>query len=178
MLASGFFPPEYAVSAADEAKELADTTIAVGTPNVTDANYSFAMIEIQFTESGDQWVPGNPFDASPRAQEWRDTANSQAIVMSDRAINEVPNTPGNAVADVITYHSIWTDPGRGDWHGSVLTNDGAVSFSRTPFGYITRYDNGPNNVDDELFQDDDGPVTDADDARMVSFNPTATLSAD
>ena len=81
--------------------------------------------------AGSPWTPpGSPpqtFIASNRALEWQDTANSSAIMMSDRAISD-SGAAGNAVAGDINYHSVWTEVGSEEWTGAVQRNDGSTEF--------------------------------------------------
>ncbi len=53
---------------------------------------------------------------SPLTMEWKETVNTDAILLADRAIGD-----GN---DPSARSSVWTDPGSGHWRGSVVRNDG------------------------------------------------------
>ncbi|MEM1353334.1 MAG: prepilin-type N-terminal cleavage/methylation domain-containing protein [Planctomycetota bacterium] len=172
-----YFPPEYLVSPGDAAMSLPDTSIPVGTSNVSNDNYSYAMLELRFTGTGGLWnQTAGTWSPSARGQEWRETVNGQAILFSDRAIRD-NFTAGNVTDPNQTdFHSIWTKPGSGQWSGSVQRNDGSVEFSNTPRGFKTQYGKGVSNQDDHLFHDESTGTTHAN-ARLAQQNDTATLSA-
>ncbi|MEM9913567.1 MAG: prepilin-type N-terminal cleavage/methylation domain-containing protein [Planctomycetota bacterium] len=179
MLDADFFPPEYVVSPADGGiKTPPDATVAAPTENVNVAeNLSYAMIEIQFKGDGTQFNTGNTgtYSLSDRGQEWRDTANGQAIVFSDRAISDA-GTAGNAALGVIDYHSVWTEAGSEEWKGGVARNDNSVEFATSPTGFTTRYGSASTIDDDELFAEEMGAGQAQANARMVLQNGTATLT--
>ncbi|WP_432797582.1 hypothetical protein [Poriferisphaera sp. WC338] len=102
LLEGNYFTSEYVIAPVDTKAEW--TTGAL-----TTANYSYAMLDIDGpTGSG-------------RAQEWRETANINAVVLSDRNIGE--NSTGNV-------KSIHTDT-LGEWFGSVAYNDSHVEYENT-----------------------------------------------
>lgn len=92
---------------------------------VTKDSYSYAMLQIP-EEGG-------------RRDEWKQTLNSQAIVLSDR------NTGTRAKPSSI--HVQAGDP----WQGSVLWNDNHVGFEDTDV-YETKYGDGELNEADRLFE--------------------------
>ncbi|MEM6504317.1 MAG: prepilin-type N-terminal cleavage/methylation domain-containing protein [Planctomycetota bacterium] len=175
----GFFPPEYVISPGDTVRTLPDTTIAVGSPNVFPENYSYAMLEInRMGTGGSSWSPpGTPpqlWVPSARGLEWRDTANSRAVMFSDRAIADSGN-PSNVLDPTVNnFHSVWTDPGSGRWSGSALNNDGSVSFGQRADEFTTKYAKGSTNENDHLFYEETTGVGNAN-ARL-SYSLTATLS--
>jgi prepilin-type N-terminal cleavage/methylation domain-containing protein len=182
MLESDYFPPAYIISPGDETRELPDISITTG-ENVGMRNSSYSMLEITFIGNTTQsWVSvraTQKWQPSRRGKEWQDTANSQAIVMSDRAISD--NGTSGRVIDptVVNFHSIWTDPSSGKWAGSALRNDGSVTFGNTADDFTTSYSNGPTYNNDHLFHD--APPIDGirnANARLVYTNSTATLSPD
>lgn len=79
-----------------------------------------------------------------RLPEWRDNANSQAILMSDRNIG----------ANAKTAQSLWTST-PGDWKGGTVWGDNHASFELMPEKFTTRY-NGVVNRSDHLFLDEGG----------------------
>lgn len=175
MLETNYFTPEYVISPADSGlKELPDTT-ATGA-NVGNANYSYAMLSIHLLPNGTAWnnSPGT-WQATERGQEWKDTANTQAIVLSDRAIAD-NGVAGNVSIGFEEYHSVWTEPGSLEWSGSALRNDGSVGFGRTPSDFMTRYGSAIKNASDHLFIDE-GTNPRAN-ARLAHQNTTATLSSE
>lgn len=151
LLDGNFFTPEYAISPS----EVQLITPYLGSGPVTADNYSYAMLDYDTT--GQPSVPSTGLTSgqapayavdpatAARASEWRDTLNSQAVVMSDR------NTGLDASTQIQSIH---TDPG--DWRGTVLWNDGAVGFENT-YQLTTRYGNGAINNSDNLFMDDGAP---------------------
>ncbi len=182
MLESDYFPPEYIISPGDETRTLPDISITTG-QNVGGANSSFSMLEITFIGNTTQsWVPvraTQEWQPSRRGKEWQDTANSQAIVMSDRAIAD-SGTSGRVIdPTVINFHSIWTEPQSQRWSGSALRNDGSVTFGNAADDFTTSYSNGPTYVNDHLFHDA-APINGIRNAnaRLVYTNSTATLSPD
>lgn len=143
LLGRGYFPGNYALSPAEVKVEW------TGSPVTTD-NYSFAMLSI--------------FRRQEQA-EWQDTVNSEAIVVSDRAIGNVAQS---------NLSSVWTEPRlTPNWHGALCWNDNHVTFERTHTNHITRYGINPANIKDNtgsgtdnIFDNDGGP-TDNGNALMV-----------
>ncbi|MEM1028390.1 MAG: hypothetical protein AAGJ38_09935, partial [Planctomycetota bacterium] len=179
MLDENLFTPDYVVSPADGGiKTPPDGTVASPTANVDSTdNLSYAMLAIQFTDSGGQFQPGSTgtYTPSDRGQEWRDTANGQAIMFSDRAISDA-GTAGNASLGVIDYHSVWTEVGSEEWRGGVARNDNSVEFATSPAGFTTRYGSAATVDEDELFVEETGAGEVRANARMVLQNGTATLT--
>lgn len=180
MLESNFVPPEYIISPADEVNVPADPN----QPNATnqtvymeasgDGTFSYAMLSIDLPyPSGTSWnATGGVWTPGPRGQEWRETVNTQAIVLSDRAISD-NGAPGNVTAGNLAYHSLWTEPGSEEWSGSALRNDGSVAFGTTVDDFQTRYGNFNAIQNDNLFLDE---ANGRDNARLAHFNQNATLS--
>lgn len=118
-----YFTPEYAVSPlerSDSPIEAWDTE-----SELTKENYSFSLLQIP-AEGG-------------RRNEWRQSLNSQAIVLSDR------NTETKARPS-----SIQVEPGE-SWAGHVLWNDSHVVFENTD-SLETKYGGGKLNDADRLFE--------------------------
>jgi len=131
LLEGDFMTPEYIISPSETADvNEADWDRQNGIETLEWDNntkhYSYAMLGIK-------GVAGELPDANfaGRAAEWRQTLNSQAIVLSDR------NTGDNATNQVQSIH---TDD-RGEWTGSVLWNDNHVGFENTQY-FETKYANG------------------------------------
>lgn len=177
----GYFPPEYMISPGDPVATAPDTSVPVGTSNVSADNYSYAMLEVNFMGNGGTlWAAANvglTYEHSPRALEWRDTVSAQAILFSDRAIADSGSAGNVTDPNQTNFHSIWTDQGSGRWTGSVQRNDGSVTLEQSPGGFTTRYGDGPKNNDDHIFHDDRTGVLNAN-ARLSHANATATLSAE
>ena len=88
---------------------------AAGMP-LTAANISYTVLDVSRSDAGDFALMA----------EWKETINTQAIVLADRAVGD-----GN---DPTTRSSAWTTPGSGEWRGSVARNDGSTSFEAVPGG--------------------------------------------
>ena len=180
MLETDYFPPEYIISPGDDSRTLPDISITTG-ENVGTGNSSFAMLEITFMGNTTQsWVPvraTQEWTPSRRGQEWQDTGNSQAVVMSDRAIADSGTSGRVTDPTVVNFHSIWTEKNSGKWSGSALRNDGSVTFGNAADDFTTSYSQGPTYENDHLFHDTASPKRNAN-ARLVYSNSTATLSPD
>ncbi|MEM6504584.1 MAG: prepilin-type N-terminal cleavage/methylation domain-containing protein [Planctomycetota bacterium] len=159
-----YFPPAYLISPGDTAKVLPDTSVPIGSRNVTWDNNSYSMLSFdRQVATGSLWSaaavsdPSLKWVASRRGQEWRDTASARAIIMSDRPISDTGAVVRqlSAVTDE-RFHSIWTEPGSEQWTGSVQSNDGSVTLNQSATGYTTQYASGPTNTDDHLFFDESG----------------------
>ena len=108
-------------------------------------NYSYALLQINTGAAG-------------RRDEWKDTANSESIVVSDRNAADT-----GAAVDPSSVH-------RADsWEGSVGWNDGHVTFEPTETGLSTKYRDFVNDANDNLFVDDNS----GNDALMI-MGGTAT----
>ncbi|MFI4862068.1 MAG: hypothetical protein ACIAXF_15485 [Phycisphaerales bacterium JB063] len=150
MLTYDFITPEYAISPVDErATEYVEPWGNNEVAPVTFENYSFAMLDIA-------GPAGQPPDASGRYDEWQQSLNTQAIVLSDRNCTDL-----NAAGPFPT--SIWNPD---TWHGSVLWNDNHVAYEETYF-MKTRYGRGDLNIRangdgyDNLFTAENEDGTDA-----------------
>lgn len=139
LLEGDFFTPEYALHPNDPQPH---TAYNPGSATPLDyTNYSYAMLELVRTNNnnGLDTVAGN---SDYKRGEWRETMNSQAIIMSDRLIEVT------TFADPSTYTGIWSDrPGESEW--GVLWNDNHTAFERTPL-FETRY-SGIRNTSDDLY---------------------------
>ncbi|MEM9915545.1 MAG: prepilin-type N-terminal cleavage/methylation domain-containing protein [Planctomycetota bacterium] len=186
MLETNTVVPEYLISPADTVNQPADpnqdfsgqTVYMISAAGATqgEGTYSYAVLSIDLPfpsgaswnqNTAATWVPG------PLGQEWRDTANTQAIILSDRAIAD-SGAPGNATATNLDFHSLWTEPGSQEWSGSALRGDGSVTFGNTPEDFQTRYANAEANDADHLFIDE--TTNSRANARMAHYNQNATLS--
>ncbi|MFG0249256.1 MAG: hypothetical protein ACF8OB_10245 [Phycisphaeraceae bacterium JB051] len=109
LLNDNYFTSEYLISPRD-------TKIAWQKGAFTTKNYSFAMLNLSDSQS-------------IRLDEWRDTQNEDAIVLSDRMLAK--NKKGH-------IRSIWT---RNDdhWRGSIGWNDNHVTFEATHDQFQTKY---------------------------------------
>jgi prepilin-type N-terminal cleavage/methylation domain-containing protein len=131
------FTPEYLINPIDgEATPVSETTDTDldfeggGDPH----NFSYANLYWQENATGPQ--------ESGRVAEWKESFNSQAIVLSDRLI-------GSGA----TKSSLWTELGSGKWEGTITNNDNSTNFENTDEGYTTQYGNATVE-DDSLFVTD------------------------
>jgi len=109
---------------------------------LTSDNYSYAMLQVA--------------GSAARGEEWRDTINSHAPILTDRNIG--PDAHANA-------QSIWA-PAPGQWLGCVAWNDNHVTFEATHIMSETQYGSSPQWRNDNLFLNGDaGPA--GDDAYMI-----------
>lgn len=138
LLAANYFTPEYIISPVDKTGVPADQN-SNPYPPLTPDNFSYAMMALLGSEN--------------EKAEWHETLNTNAVVLSDRAI-------GRGADDSA---SLWTAAGSGTWHGGVARNDNAVSFEKSSRMTNTRYGEGAVNATDDLFADDPH----ADDALLV-----------
>ena len=145
LLDGDYFTPEYAISPSETANVTEYVESATATPNAVTftaatKHYSYAML--QFAASG---TPRAVTSATaPRAAEWKQTLNSQAIVVSDR------NLGNNTGTELQSVHSE-----AGEWSGSVLWNDNHVGFENE-VEFETKFANGRLNdgtTADNLFLD-------------------------
>lgn len=151
MLNAALVTPEYFLSPADSTK-----TPAEEDTDITAANYSYAMLRTLDDAGG---VATN-LRLELAAEEWSETLNSQAVVLSDR------NTGSD---DDAAASSIWTDENSGDWSGGVAKNDNSVGTEASQFIEQTRYGKEDLVTDDNLFADT-GTHTTADAAMIFDGN--------
>ena len=128
LLEDNYFTGEYAISPSE-----ALTIWKSGT--VTTANYSYAMLSMN-----DDNAAGN------RRNEWRDTSNSEAVVLGDRV----------KLNGTDKFKSVHTNPSStttNEWRGSVGFNDNHVTFEATHDGLDTQYGDD-SHTNDNLFSVD------------------------
>ena len=170
LLEGGFITPEYLIAPRDAAKVEAGFDRSAGHHQpVTAANHSYALLAITAPSRRSPQRPGTSAASAAthplaygRNREWKETLNSAAIVLGDRAI-------GTGPADL---SSIWTDSGSGTWRGVVVRNDNSTSMEITTSFDQTKYGNQPANDGDELFEDQTG----GDDAFLVHDDATTAYS--
>ncbi|MBX2850520.1 MAG: prepilin-type N-terminal cleavage/methylation domain-containing protein [Phycisphaeraceae bacterium] len=139
MLEEDLFTPDYAIHPAEpEQRTVYDVN---GGSNLDNSHYSYAMLELVRTNNGNgQFVA--PANSTHKVAEWRETMNSQAIVLGDRLLDVV----GSAFGDPSAYVSVWnSDPGRAEW--GVVWNDNHTESELTPF-FETKYGTIANSNDD------------------------------
>jgi len=174
LLNGDYFTPEYAISPSEVktmtpyVESTTTTPTALVFNNVGIKNYSYAMLQIT-SDLGNTSPASSPINTAnaQRGAEWKQTLNSQAVVVSDRNIANTSTTT--------TIQSIHTDE-PGQWSGSVLWNDNHVAFESGGDLFETKYGNGPLNVtnanvaNDRLFASADGTDTNSTNASMIKRN--------
>jgi len=125
LLHGDYMTPEYAISPSET-----DPNIKAWPKQdtITTGHYSYAMLQIS--------------DEGGRYDEWSQTLNSQAIVLSDR------NT--GTTAKPSSIHAERGEP----WRGSVLWNDNHVGFESTD-DFKTQYGDSDLIESDKLFESTD-----------------------
>ena len=160
LLLGNYFVGEYAISPVDATKkpwEIGDDpqdpepvlnkAAARGRPGTS--HISYALLDI----IPDSVEGGHP----PNKVEWRNTVNSESIIITDRAVG----------GDEDEIKSIWTNK-EGEWKGSVGWNDNHTSFEtdfkssiKTKYGKRRLLDS-QNGGYDNLFEiDGDGDIGEA-----------------
>ena len=181
MLNGDFFTPEYAISPSETANvvEYNDGGAPATTPvtwNATARHYSYALLQFQRQNvNGTLQIRA---EDTGRGAEWKQTLNSQAIVVSDRNTGS-----NNATGTMGQIRSIHTDED-GEWEGSVLWNDNHVNYESEPT-FETKYANGSLNDagGDNLFTDQEtgnnngGPVDGSNAVMLITGNDPADTPA-
>ncbi|MBX2851874.1 MAG: prepilin-type N-terminal cleavage/methylation domain-containing protein [Phycisphaeraceae bacterium] len=146
LLNGDYFTPEYAISPSETENVTEYVEPATGTAPVEFSgsggtkHYSYALLMVRSDGAG---TPANPQYAG-RVAEWKQTLNSQAIVISDRNVGANETT---------ALQSVHTEAE--EWSGSVLWNDNHVGFEND-VAFETKYANGSLNDGtpaDNLFLD-------------------------
>ena len=163
MLDGNYFNGEYVISPVETKTEWTTTDI-----DLTFENYSYALLSITETVNA-----ANPVKETGRFNEWKDTLNTEAIVITDRNTGDGTSNAGSGGGGVSSIH---TEEDGGEWRGSVGWNDNHVEFE-TDHVLDTRYSNGvfndssDNSKEDNLFVNDDGAGT------GIGGNPDDTYNA-
>lgn len=99
---------------------------------------SYALLQVPRTNDQSQ------VRETGRLLEWKDTTNTHAVVISDRAVDN-----GGAFTHIRSIH---TSPSRHStqWTGSVGWNDNHVTFEKS-MRLPTKYDEQPAQAEDRLF---------------------------
>lgn len=138
LINENYFIEEYARSPAEKQKGIT----------------SYALLQIDTTPDGTR------ANQSVRHQEWKDTTNSEAVIISDRAIDN-----GGSFTHIKSVHTPKTKSGVSDWRGSVAWNDNHVTFEST-HTLSTKY-NDVSHANDHLFINQTGDAHTGSDAFMV-----------
>ena len=137
LLDDNYFTGEYIISPS-ETKTASTTT----PQTITTSNYSYAMLEIDS-------AMGN------RTNEWRDTSNSEAAVLSDRAKKN-----GTSTTNIKSVHTNPSVSTVNEWRGSVGFNDNHVTFEATHNNLTLQYGDD-SQANDNLFAQVSGSASDA-----------------
>ena len=164
LLSQAFFTGDYATSPSETGK--VDWTS--GTVDVS--NYSYAMLAFTDDAEGDGTTHVPTGDHAGRLDEWRDTINTQAIVVSDRA-------KGAGSDSVYSIH-VRRPNGGADWRGTVAHNDGSVEFVSNQVVENTRYGSGQLLTLDNLFANETDVAGEGWDAFMPFQGTGADATGD
>lgn len=136
MMDDDAFTPEYAISPSETNEKITEWD-PNGTYGQLDDEYisSYALSAL-FTN-----LNSADFVANGRTGEWRDTANSRAVVVSDRLVSGTLGAP-------VTHQSLWSDNG---WRGSITFNDNHVELSDTSEIEDTKYIDTAAVLPDNIF---------------------------
>ncbi|MEM9883791.1 MAG: type II secretion system protein [Planctomycetota bacterium] len=138
MLNGNFFTPEYVLNPADA--EAAEVEVGNG---VAATNYSYAMLDLGTFNS----TTGDTPPDAERADEWKETLNTSAVILSD--MNDGSNATDSA-------SSVWTEENQGDWRGGIVKNDNSTSFETAQTVEQTKYGNNVANDNDNIFDNATG----------------------
>ncbi len=137
MLNGNFFTPEYVINPADSQGQ----EVEVGDDVETD-NFSYAFLDLGDI-SGLGTQDALPGARSQARQEWRETLNTQAVILTDL------NT---GTDDDNARSSVWTEENSGDWRGGIVRNDNSTGFETDSRELSqTKYGNAEANTADNLF---------------------------
>lgn len=149
MLDANAFSGEYIINPSE-------TKAAWATGEVSVDNYSYALLNLH-SKGGPVLDDKTRPDQIGRAREWKQSINTQAVLIADRAC-----IPGGRIGDDYDkIYSIHTDKNSGRWVGSVGRGDGSVAFENES-ALDTKYGKGPVIEYDRLFSRHQAPGTQAD----------------
>jgi prepilin-type N-terminal cleavage/methylation domain-containing protein len=134
MIMENYFTAEYARSPSE-------VQVGVTSYTMMDIHTPAGAVDVPVTANGNTY----PATTVMRMDEWRETSNTEAPVLSDR------NVGGNTWT-ATTVKSIHTATA-GDWRGSVAWNDNHVTFESSPEMAVTKF-GSTNNKKDNLFRNE------------------------
>lgn len=174
LLEGNFFTGEYVLAPVEDTPTQW-TTSETALRNLG-TGYSYASLQVD--RATDDTADGDV------AREWKDTTNTQAIVLSDRA-TQGGITGGTPVEDAATITasangadgiadagaSLWTTQ-PDDWRGSVVWNDNHTTFETDQReGITTQYGNANvNDPDDDNIFDEESAGAGADANAQMTFD--------
>jgi len=148
MLDENAFVGEYAISPSE-------TKTAWTTKEISTDNYSFALLNIHDTSTvSNDTTRANQ---SGRSREWKQSVNTQAVLIADRARISGGSIGGN-YEEIYSIHTTEDDE---KWAGSVGRGDGSASFENED-AQDTKYGSGPTIEDDRMFALDQDTANDYD----------------
>jgi prepilin-type N-terminal cleavage/methylation domain-containing protein len=162
MISENYFTPEYARSPSEAQTGVTSyTMLDIVTPAGT----------LLATSTNTAVMPDA--NAVVRLSEWRETSNTEAIVLTDRAIINEPVASTTGIGHIRSVH---TSPGQSktDWRGSVAWNENHVTFESNHKNTSSRYGSTANEGKDNLFEND-GNIATAGATMTVDHN--ALMSA-
>jgi prepilin-type N-terminal cleavage/methylation domain-containing protein len=157
MLDNNQFTGEYLISPSE-------TKTVWTTDNPTDIgtnNYSFALLNIHAGTAPSSATSQIRPDQTGRAREWKQSINTQAILIGDRARTPGTQSGTSSVGDHEKLYSIHTSEDDEKWAGSVGRGDGSASFENES-ALDTKYGSGENIEADRLFTRTDANGTEYD----------------
>ena len=141
MILGNYFEGNYAISPMDTKKQAWTTTKY----DVELENISYAMLRIQ------DKVGQRAIWHKTVVNEWTDTGNSRAAVISDRNTGSNNDMGMKYNGKVSSLH---TETDGGLWSGTIAYNDNHVEFRFTCFT-PTQFSDGPVNANDSIFKNKD-----------------------
>ncbi len=144
MLDNNNFSGDYIISPSETKEQWTEEDVE------TD-HYSYALLNIHDDQTGPTSVTDKirPSE-SGRAREWKQSINTQAVLISDRA----RLTTGDTDGDHDKIFSIHTSEDDEKWAGSIGRGDGSAGFE-SEIAQNTRYGSGGNIEADRLFTQED-----------------------
>jgi type II secretory pathway pseudopilin PulG len=137
MLNGNYFTGDLAINPVDASK------VRWTSGEVRKSHFSYGMLSIadSATEAG-------------RVAEWKDNANTQAVIMGDRALSGGADLGVGAEVATANIRSVWTTT-NGDWKGCLVWGDNHAGFEQKNEFFQTRYLANTTTAD-TLFLDGDG----------------------
>jgi prepilin-type N-terminal cleavage/methylation domain-containing protein len=142
MLDNNNFNGDYVISPSE-------TKTAWTTEEVESSNYSFALLNIHDGATDPTATTKVRPSETGRAREWKQSINTQAVLIADRA--RISNgSIGSNYEDIYSIHTSEDDK---KWAGSVGRGDGSASFENDE-DMDTKYGSSQNIEADRLFAED------------------------
>ena len=157
MLDQNAFTGEYVISPSE-------TKTNWTSNKINSDNYSFALLNIH----SDNTVTGTTTrpDQTGRAREWKQSINTQAVLIADRARVDGGTVTNSNYDDIYSIHTTEDDA---KWAGSVGRGDGSAAFENED-ALDTKYGSADNIEADRLFED----LQDTGNADLDVIGNTAT----